>query len=143
MTLLPETRRTPDDSGFHIWGLPATDAAVHDFRRHFTQWTADTLTTCDERRCDIVLAVYETVAHAAEHACVNNAAGGPMEVHAHYRPRTRTLNVTVADRRTWKPSQPPAHHSRGIALINALCDSPEVTATPAGTTVSLQWRLFA
>jgi serine/threonine-protein kinase RsbW len=142
MTPTPETLRTSGDSGFEIRDLPATAAGTHRFRQQFTWWTNEALATGEQRRSDIVLAVYETVANATEHAYAH-CAGGSVHVRAQYRHRTRTLNVTIADRGSWKHSHPSPHRGRGIKLINALCDTPTAATDPSGTTVSLQWRLFS
>lgn len=143
MTVIPETRRSPESSGFYVNDPAANPASAHHLRQHFTRWVSATLTTSAQRRADIVLAVYEAVANVIQHAYHGLPQRGVVIVHAAYRPSTRSLRVTVADRGTWQQSQPSSAGGRGLPLINALCETPTISTGPAGTTVTLQWRLFS
>jgi serine phosphatase RsbU (regulator of sigma subunit)/anti-sigma regulatory factor (Ser/Thr protein kinase) len=91
---------------------------------------------------DLVLAVSETVANAAEHgagrrpaeqvrvrACVEGAAGA-----------VQCVLVTVHDRGTWQAPAASLERGRGLAIMRRLVDEVEVQQK-AGTTVLLRRRL--
>lgn len=141
--LIPETRRLAEGSEFHIDDPHISAVSAHQVRQHLTRWMAATLPTSNERRTDIELAVYEAVANAVEHAYCDLPQPGTVLVAARYRHAKRSLHITVTDHGTWKPPNPTRSRGRGLALINALCQSPDITTGPTGTTVSLHWRLFS
>jgi len=143
VTPLPQLRRTSGHCGFSLHNLPADASDVDAFRRHFTRWIADQTVATDERRADIVLAVYEAVVNAAEHAYADPTPDATMNITARYRHTARTLDVTVTDHGTWKQQQPTHARGRGLLLIRALTDTTDIATGPAGTTVNLQWRLFS
>jgi serine/threonine-protein kinase RsbW len=142
VTPLPQLERTSGHCGFSLHNLPADASEVDAFRRHFTRWIAEETAATDERRADIVLAVYEAVANAAEHAYPTPTPDATMNITARYRHTARTLDVTVTDHGTWKQQQPTTG-GRGLLLIRALTDTTDIATGPAGTTVTLQWRLFS
>lgn len=141
MTPTAQTRRTSDDHGFTLHDLPADAEGAADFRHQFTHWTDHTIPTTDQRRYDIVLATYEAVANAAEHAYAPGT-DGTVTVTARYRPGTRTLDVTITDQGAWKTTEPDDSRGRGLLIIRALSDAEDIISGPTGTTVVLQWRLF-
>lgn len=96
-----------------------------------------------QRRGDIILAVYEAVANAVEHAYRTHAAPGTVAVHARSRTSTGMFEVTVTDTGHWTPRTPPPERGRGLALMDALSDSCTVCTGPAGTTVILDWQLVS
>jgi serine/threonine-protein kinase RsbW len=144
----PPTRRTAGDCGFVLHDIPAEAAGASDVRHHLTGWLTDNaITTNDERRSDIVLAVYEAVANAAEHAYrtlpVHPGQPRPIAVEALYRRRTRTLEITVSDHGRWRPPLPTHTRGYGLRLIRAVADTTNIHTGPGGTTVTAQWRLFS
>jgi anti-sigma regulatory factor (Ser/Thr protein kinase) len=92
---------------------------------------------------DLVLAVYETLANAADHAYLDTDTG-PVQLLAR---RSRTaLHVTVTDRGTWRtPASPttaaPTIRGRGLPLIHVLVHDVHVELGPRGTTVHLRTPL--
>lgn len=148
MTPPPQTRRTAGDCGFALHDLPADPASASDIRRRLTHWlTENPLTSSEQRSGDIVLAVYEAVANAAEHAYRaaprDSPAQSTIAVDTRYRERTRTLQIAVTDHGQWKPAVPTRIRGRGLILIRALADHADVDTGPTGTTVTMHWRLFS
>ncbi|MEU3475907.1 ATP-binding protein [Rhodococcus sp. NPDC006774] len=98
-------------------------------------------------RCgDIVLAVYEAVVNAVEHA-YRTPHDAPAHQHKTigldvlYRADTSSLQVTVADHGRWKLRAPTGVRGRGLILIRAVADSTHVDTAATGTTVTMQWNL--
>lgn len=105
-------------------------------------WLHGHFTLDPTKASDIVLAVNEALANAAEFAYVNIEQPGLMHVKADHDRRLGRLTVTIADEGTWRPKDPtitdPAR-GRGIPLMHALSDRAAIDTTPAGTEVRLQW----
>lgn len=121
----------------------ATPALIADVRGEFASWMARTLTTTDGRRADIILAVYEAMANATEHAYPRGDQG-EVSIRAHYVSGNRTLRVLIRDRGAWwHKSSPTPGRGYGIGMIRALCDRVVITSPMAGTTVDLNWALAA
>ncbi len=100
-----------------------------------------------ERSNDLLLAVNEALANAAEFAYVDADRRGTVDLSATYDAAADTLAVTVDDRGRWRqqvpepatvPSQPQVR-GRGIPLMRALADRVTIDRTPRGTHVSLVW----
>ncbi|MCV7227908.1 ATP-binding protein [Mycolicibacterium komossense] len=100
----------------------------------------------DERVDDILLAVYEAFANAAEYAYLEHAAPGTVDVLARIDPQANTLTVTVTDHGHWRQPRidhtDPAHQlrGRGIPLMKALASEASIRTTGLGTQVQLTWR---
>ncbi|WP_262365475.1 ATP-binding protein [Gordonia sp. OPL2] len=135
-----QTPRTPENAEPYRRTLRATAQAAHGFRRHFTEWVESTVATDREQRSDIVLAVYEAVANAVEHAYLDEGATGEITVDGR-RDSRNALTVTVTDVGSWKPFEPSAMRGRGIPLIGALSDEHDILTDSRGTTVTVRWRL--
>ncbi|KSU54949.1 MULTISPECIES: ATP-binding protein [Gordonia] len=147
--------RPEDSDGGLTLSVAATPESAHLFRQHFTRWLDATLDVDAERRSDIVLAVYEAVANAAEHAYAADVPSpGPQPsaaqssatrsraigVRAHVT-RDESLEVTVTDSGRWKSDASSSpYRGRGLALISALSDASDVTSGPDGTSVTLRWH---
>lgn len=152
--------RPEDSDGGLTLSVTATPESAHLFRQHFTRWLDATLDVDAARRSDIVLAVYEAVANAAEHAYAADApspaAQSPaaqssaaqssatrsraIEVRTHVT-RDESLEVTVTDSGRWKSDASSSpYRGRGLALISALSDASDVTSGPDGTSVTLRWH---
>lgn len=100
-----------------------------------------------DRSNDVLLAVNEALANAAEFAYVGAARRGTVDLSATYDDAADTLAVTVNDRGRWRqkraepavvPPQPQVR-GRGIPLMRALADRLTIDRTPAGTHVTLVW----
>ncbi|MGW8811521.1 ATP-binding protein [Gordonia terrae] len=147
--------RPEDSDGGLTLSVTATPESAHLFRQHFTRWLDATLDVDAERRSDIVLAVYEAVANAAEHAYAADAPSPAAQspatqssatrsraigVRAHVT-RDESLEVTVTDSGRWKSDASSSpYRGRGLALISALSDASDVTSGPDGTSVTLRWH---
>lgn len=122
---------------------PVSAALLRD---EFAGWLNRTFTLDPARSSDVILAVYEAMANAAESAYSGAPTPGAMHLHAGYDPALATLSVEVSDDGAWRAPDPQlrgAAHGRGIPLIHALTDRAEITATPTGTRVLLQWHIEA
>ena len=100
-----------------------------------TEWAAHVGMPQDQRD-DLVLAAYEAMANAAEHAY--RGQGGVIELHA--RRTADEVIVTVADHGVWRP--PPDEkgiRGRGLLLIEGLSHRSTVMPGDKGTTVVMTW----
>lgn len=103
-------------------------------RRDFTDWLAIDVT--GDQRDDIVLAVYEALANAAEHAYAEHSdTVGMMSLTAHRGPTL--LRVTVADRGHWRTGTGGPFRSRGLLLMRRLMSHVDLTSDDHGTVVYL------
>jgi anti-sigma regulatory factor (Ser/Thr protein kinase) len=122
---------------------PHNAAAI---RREFSDWLGRYFTLGSTRASDVVLAVNEAMANAAEYAYLNRPRPGAMHVRALYDGSSATLSVTVADEGAWRSADPAAaglRRGRGIPLMHALADRATVDSSSAGTTVCLEWNHVA
>ncbi len=113
-------------------------------RAEFGVWLKRHFTLGAERTSELLLAVNEAVANAAEFAYVGTSRRGTIDVSAAYDVDSDTLAVTVNDRGRWRHvSGPPTaerlYRGRGIALMRALADEARIDSTPHGTHVTLTW----
>ena len=112
-------------------------------RRAFSEWLRRHFTLDPTKSSDVVLAVNEAMANAAEFAYVTLEHPGPMHVRADYDRSAATLTVTVTDEGAWKSADPATKgrsRGRGIPLMEALADRTTVESSAAGTRVSLEWN---
>ncbi|MCX8565207.1 ATP-binding protein [Mycolicibacterium mucogenicum] len=122
---------------------PVSAALLRD---EFAAWLGHTFTLDPGKSNDVILAVYEAMANAADCAYTEAPTAGAMHIHADYNRPQATLTVEVSDDGAWRAPDPQLRgvaHGRGIPLIHALTDRAEITATPTGTRVRLQWRIEA
>jgi anti-sigma regulatory factor (Ser/Thr protein kinase) len=111
-------------------------------RVEFGGWLRSHFTLGDDRYNDLLLAVYEALANAAEYAYVDAAAPGTVGLTAAYAPDSDTLIVTVVDQGSWRTptgDRTGNLRGRGIPLMHALADEATIEGTPTGTEVTLQW----
>ncbi|MGV0735489.1 anti-sigma regulatory factor [Mycolicibacterium sp. (ex Dasyatis americana)] len=124
----------------HVRAAPQEAAQM---RREFTSWLSTHLTLDSTKASDVVLAVNEALANAAEFAYVDAPSPGVMHLRADYDSDTAVLTVTVADEGAWRIAQTdhknPAR-GRGIPLMRALTDRAVIESNHAGTEVRLQWE---
>ncbi|MEV0670359.1 ATP-binding protein [Mycobacterium sp. NPDC050441] len=127
---------------FRRLGVPATLTHVAQLRFEFSDWLHRSFTLAPHKSSDIVLAVHEALANAAEFAYITRAQHGVMHLRADYK-EPETLTVTVADEGRWRIRDPATEQDpargRGIHLMRALADRAAVESAPAGTQVRLQW----
>ena len=128
-----------DDITFSRLNVPATVEGASRLRQEFGGWLNENFAISDEHLYAIVLAAYEALANAAEHAYVGAPHPGTMSIEAHHEPSNAHLSVTVSDRGRWRPPARSSFRGRGIPLIRALCDRPVFVKEPSGTTLTLEW----
>lgn len=123
----------------HVAAVPERAAQL---RHEFSVWLRSHFALDPEKVSDMVLAVNEALANAAEFAYINAPRPGVMHVGADYDTAAATLTVTVSDEGAWRNSASDDHNparGRGIPLIHALTDHAVIDSSPAGTHVRLRW----
>ena len=136
-----------DQSRFVRRRIAADASSAARTRAEFGSWLDRHFTLGAERFNDLLLAVNEAIANAAEFAYIDAAQCGTMDVSAAYDVDSDTLAVTVNDRGRWRnnvPAPTPAGRrcqvrGRGIPLMRALADEAIIDGTPHGTNVRLTW----
>jgi anti-sigma regulatory factor (Ser/Thr protein kinase) len=114
-------------------------------RIEFASWLQQHFPLDDERRCDVILAVYEALANAAEFGYLEAPGQGTIECTASYDDDIDILDVEVSDRGRWRPSMRAsasvhdALRGRGIPLMRVLADDVRIDTSERGTQVSLTW----
>jgi serine/threonine-protein kinase RsbW len=120
------------------------DVAVADLsqlrglRHQFAAWLARARVdgSCG---AELVLALHEAVANAAEHA----EASDSISVHAEFA--DGAVLIEVADRGRWKePRLVPdtGSRGRGLPIIRTLVEDVTIQTTRAGTTVQMRQRVY-
>lgn len=115
-------------------------------RREFSEWLRRHFTLDAAKTSDVVLAVNEAMANAAEFAYVTLKRPGTMRVQADYDGGAATLTVTVTDEGAWRRADsavPQRKRGRGIPLMHALADRATVDSSQTGTRVCLEWMHVA
>lgn len=111
----------------------------------FAGWLRRYFWLDDERLSDLVLAVNEALANAAEFGYLNTPGHGTIAFTACYDDDVDTLAVTVTDRGRWRPTVTAAApvqcalRGRGIPLMRVLADETRIDTSERGTQVSLTW----
>jgi serine/threonine-protein kinase RsbW len=136
-----------DQSRFVRKRIAADASSAAQTRAEFGNWLDRHFTLGAERFNDLLLAVNEAIANAAEFAYIDAAQCGTMDISADYDAHSDTLAVTVNDRGRWRQTVPAPAASgrlcqvrgRGIPLMRALADEAIIDGTPHGTSVRLTW----
>jgi serine/threonine-protein kinase RsbW len=131
---------------FARMGAVADPQSASQIRREFSNWLGQYFTLDPTKASDMVLAVNEAMANAAEYAYGMAEQPGAMHVLASYDGTAATLTVTVTDEGAWRRVDPAAtelRRGRGIPLMHALADHATVDSSAAGTRVSLEWSRVA
>lgn len=129
-------------ASFTKTGVTAAPERAAQIRREFSEWLRAHFTLDATKASDVVLAVNEAMANAAEFAYVTAQRPGVMHVRANYDGDAAVLTVTVTDEGAWQNTNPRTQHhrrGRGIPLIHALTDRATFDSTPTGTEVCLEW----
>lgn len=140
----PHNAPRVDDRTLFVRSRVAADApSAARLRAEFGAWLQRHFSLCADRFSDLLLAVNEAIANAAEFAYVGATQRGTVDVRASYDSDADTLAVTVDDRGRWRQKVPAQHHpqmrGRGIPLMEALADEAVIDRTPQGTRVTLVW----
>lgn len=125
--------------------VPADPGSAARTRAEFSGWLATHFSLGPERFNDVLLAVNEAIANAAEFAYADSPQRGTLDVDASYDAQSDTLAVTVDDHGRWRyqvaraPGARQELRGRGIPLMQALADTLVIDRTPRGTRVTLSW----
>ncbi|KWX68888.1 ATP-binding protein [Mycobacterium sp. NAZ190054] len=128
---------------FERFGVDADAGAVARVRQEITDWLKRFFVLDDVRISDVVLAVNEALANAAEFAYLQADRPGTIDIHAVHDPQAQTLTVCIEDRGMWRKRQiepAPRTRGRGIPLMETLADCATIEPSTSGTTVRLEWR---
>jgi anti-sigma regulatory factor (Ser/Thr protein kinase) len=133
----------PDDGDrFADNGVAADARNAGRVREEFAGWLRARVDLGDVRFSDVVLAVNEALANAAEFAYLQQHGMGLIDVEA-VRDRTAaTLTVTITDQGCWREPDPAKQgrlRGRGIPLMRALSDDVTIDTSALGTTVCLRF----
>lgn len=136
-SLCPET----DDSRFIRHDLSADAPTVSGLREELSVWLRRGPGMDETRLCDVLLAVNEALANAAEFAYADGGAG-TMDVEAVRDAGRGTITVTVSDQGHWRETNPlnrQRSRGRGIPLMRTLADSVIIDTSGLGTSVCLRF----
>jgi anti-sigma regulatory factor (Ser/Thr protein kinase) len=125
---------------FRCRKVTADAVAVARVREQFAQWLRRCTDLGETRLCDVVLAVNEALANAAEFAYLEDRRPGRLDLEALVR--DGALTVDVADHGCWRSTdstQQQRCRGRGIPLMCTLSDSVAIDATSSGTSVRLRF----
>ena len=120
---------------------PDPYAAGH-VRNEFAAWLGRRVDLNAIRFSDVVLAVNEALANAAEFAYLKNNGVGTIDVEAVQNSEAATLTVTITDQGCWREPDAAARgrtRGRGIPLMRALADDLTIDTSKLGTTVCLRF----
>jgi anti-sigma regulatory factor (Ser/Thr protein kinase) len=118
---------------------PARPASLAVIRDHLRRWLPAAAID-DDAAQEVLLAVGEAAANAAEHAWKNTA--GQVELTVTAQLTKAGLALSVADDGLWhQTSTRQQGRGNGIALMNALVDHVDITSTGQGTTVEMRKEL--
>ncbi|MBM7457747.1 ATP-binding protein [Rhodococcus coprophilus] len=127
--------------GIFFRGVRADAAFISDLRRAVRVWL-EQLDVDDDRKHDVVLASYEALANAVEHAYDIDDDSASLDFEATYLPQDQILEVRVADHGCWHDADStPTSRGHGLALIRGLATDVVVDPTPQGTHVTIHWSL--
>lgn len=125
---------------FRCREVTAEGPSVARVREDFAAWLRRCTDLGEARRCDVVLAVHEALANAAEFAYRRDRRAGTVDLEATVG--DGTLTVTVVDHGHWRSaSRTPRRRcrGRGIPLMRLLADGVDIDAAPSGTSVRLRF----
>lgn len=132
-----------DRSRFVRSRVAADPRSAARVRADFRAWLETHFALGADRFSDILLAVNEAIANAAEFAYCEAPQRGTLDVSAAYDRRSDCLAVTVDDNGRWRQRIPAQYRQqlrgRGIPLMEALADDVAIDRTPRGTRVTLTW----
>lgn len=127
---------------FERIGVDADARMVAQVRQDFARWL-QRFFAVDQTRCsDLVLAINEALANAAEFAYRLFDRPGTIDLLATYHPVEQKITVDISDQGTWRPRQAdraPRTRGRGIPLMEALSDRATIETSSDGTLVRLEW----
>jgi len=132
-----------DAERFERFGLDADARVVAQTRQEFARWLQRFFALDPVRYSDLVLAINEALANAAEFAYRLADHPGTIVLRATYHPAEQKLLVDICDQGTWRTRQidpAPRTRGRGIPLMEVLSDQVAIEASADGTLVRLEWN---
>lgn len=124
----------------------ADAASAAQMRQDFSMWLRRHFTLDPTKASDVLLAVNEALANAAEFAYSAVDQPGAMHLLADYDRGSAVLTVTVSDEGAWRiagSEHKSISRGRGIPLMRALADRATIDSTASGTRVCLEWNHVA
>ncbi len=134
--LLAVRRHEVMPAGFELL-VPARPTSLATVRAEVRRWLRTTDATADDV-IDLLVAIGEACANSIEHAY--GASDGKVSIRA--RIEGSTVEVSVADRGTWRAPQG-QDRGRGMTLMRKLTDNVTISRRPEGTEVTMQRRIGA
>jgi anti-sigma regulatory factor (Ser/Thr protein kinase) len=131
-----------DSDRFAANEVVADATAAGNTRRDFADWLGEHVDVDEVRLSDIVLAVNEALANAAEFAYVGMSDGGTFDMEAVLDSESATLTVTISDQGRWRDKDPYLEQrtrGRGIPLMRMLAEDVTIDRSALGTTVCLRF----
>ncbi|HNA50208.1 MAG TPA: ATP-binding protein [Mycobacterium sp.] len=131
-----------DGNRFAFNEFTADPYAAGHVRNEFAAWLGRRVDLNAIRFSDVVLAVNEALANAAEFAYLKNSGVGTIDVEAVQNSEAATLTVTITDQGCWREPDPATRgrtRGRGIPLMRALADDLTIDTSKLGTTVCLRF----
>ncbi len=131
-----------DGNRFTFPEFAADPYAAGHVRNEFAAWLGQRVELSAIRFSDVVLAVNEALANAAEFAYLKNNGVGTVDVEAVQNSDAATLTVTITDQGCWREPDPTTRgftRGRGIPLMRALSDDLTIDTSKLGTTVCLRF----
>lgn len=128
---------------FAYTSVLADAACAAQMRQEFSDWLKRYFALDPMKTSDVVLAVNEALANAAEFAYSSVDRPGAMHLLADYDTDSAILTVTITDEGTWRIANgenKKISRGRGIPLMQALADCAVIDSTPEGTNVRLVWN---
>ncbi|NGP07355.1 ATP-binding protein [Rhodococcus sp. 14C212] len=128
-------------TGLYYRGVRAEASQVTMLRQALDRWLSG-LRLAEFGGQDVLLASYEALANAVEHAYADG--DGTVDLEAKYSPQDRCVEIVVTDHGHWRESvTPTAGSSRGhgLALIRNLAADTDLAVNPDGTVVAMRWHL--
>jgi serine/threonine-protein kinase RsbW len=123
------------DLGLFATSFPASPGEIPALRQSLEAWLLQMGVELDRRR-DLVLAVSEAAANAAEHAYGFDGVG-MVRVEVRYD-ESGSLDATVADDGEWREPSGRQDRGRGTTIIRALMDDISIESGAAGTVVRMR-----
>ena len=132
-----------DIGRFECIGVAAEAESASRIREEFAEWLQRFFDLDPIRSSDLVLAINEALANAAEFAYLSADSDRPktMDLIARYDAGDARLTVTICDHGVWRMPAAASARARGhgIPLMRALSDRVTIETSTAGTRVCLQW----
>jgi serine/threonine-protein kinase RsbW len=143
---MPDFGRRDSSTQFAQTNVLADAACAAQMRQEFSVWLQRYFALDATQLSDMVLAVNEALANAAEFAYSAVDQPGAMHLRAEYDGGASVLTVTVTDEGAWRIADPEKRNQsrgRGIPLMRALADRATIDSSAGGTRVRLEWNHVA